>query len=187
MGNAISAATFSMLARNDGIGEFDQTECQLGVAHRLALALDLGLGDGEARTVVNQLRRDRKHLSGRHEGAQLRLLHGGEERHAGELVHRDQEPAGGLRHRLDQEHAGHQRMTREMALEDRGRRRNGRLGANRLVVKLEFDNPVDEEEVLEAHAISITRARRPLRRSARRSARRGSSARNTARSSPCRR
>src|SRR4029078_3916425 len=96
-----------------------------------------------------------KRLTWRHEGAQLRFLYGGEKTHAGKLVHGDQEPAGSLRHRLNQQHAGHQRMTREMALEDRGRCRDGRLSADRAVVKLEFDNPVDEEEVVEAHANSI--------------------------------
>ena len=54
-GNAMSAATFSMLARKLGLGKFDQAERELGVADRLAVAPDLGLGDREAGAVVHHL------------------------------------------------------------------------------------------------------------------------------------
>src|SRR5436309_8271215 len=67
------------------VRKFDQAECELGAAHRLALTADLRLRDGEARTVVHQLRRGRKLLAGGDEGAQFRLLHRGKERHAGEF------------------------------------------------------------------------------------------------------
>ena len=186
-GTRSRSATFSMLARNDGSGNSTRRKVSSALQTGLPSHLMLGLRHREARAVMHEARRHGEHLSGRHEGAQLCFLHGGEERHAGELVHGDQQPAGGLRHRLDQQDAGHQRMAGKVPFEDRGCGRDGRLGADRLVAELEFDNPVDEEKVLEAHAIPITLAPRPWRRSARRCARRGSSARNTARSSPCRR
>ena len=81
------------------------------------------------------------------------LLKRGEERHAGELGEADDEPAGGLRHRLHQQHAGHQRVAREMTLEDRGAGRDGRLDADLAAIEVEVDDAVDELEILKAHAV----------------------------------
>ena len=91
-------------------------------------------------------------LSGRDEGAELGFLERGEERHAGELGGGDDQPAGGLRHRLDQKHAGHQRIAREVSLEDGRRGGNTRLSADRFRAEIEIDDAVDQLEVFKAHA-----------------------------------
>ncbi len=54
----------------------------------------------------------------------LALVDRGEERHALEVVSAQQEHAAALRHDLDQQHAGHQRIAGEVALEDRAFERN---------------------------------------------------------------
>ena len=43
-----------------GVGKFDQPERDLGIAGELAVAADVGLGDGEAGAFVQQLGRERK-------------------------------------------------------------------------------------------------------------------------------
>ena len=62
--------------------------------------------------------------------------------------------------------------------------RDGRLSADRQVVEVEVDDPVDELEILDPHCVPDIIC--PWQRPGRRCGRRGSSARNTARSSPCR-
>src|SRR5262245_63042924 len=47
------------------VGEFNQPERNLGIAGELAVAPDVGLGDGVARAFVQQLGRERKTLAGR--------------------------------------------------------------------------------------------------------------------------
>src|SRR4051812_6515420 len=102
------------------VREFDETECELGVTYRLSRELDIRLGDREAGAVVHELCRNVENLSGGHERPQLRFLYGGEKGHAGELVHGNEQPPRRLRHRLDQQHAGHQRMPGEMTFKNRG-------------------------------------------------------------------
>ena len=58
---------------------------------------------------MQQPRLGLQRLAGDDEGAQLRLLHLGQERHALEAQHRQHQPAAGLRHGLDHQHAGQQR------------------------------------------------------------------------------
>ena len=48
------------------------------------------------------------------------------------LVTRDDEPAGGLRHRLDEQHARHQRIAGKVSLEDRSMW-SGRVASARMV------------------------------------------------------
>src|SRR5262249_33883859 len=85
------------------------------------------------------------------EGAQLRLLDGGEERHALELGGGQHEPARRLRHRLDQQHARHQGMAGKMPFEDGAFLRDLGLGADRSPIEIEVDDTVDELEVLDPH------------------------------------
>src|SRR5262245_14045382 len=59
-------------------GKVDHAERDLGVADRLAVAFDLGLGHGEAGSLVDQLRRYGERLARCDEGAELGLLDAGE-------------------------------------------------------------------------------------------------------------
>ena len=163
IGNSRIAAIFSMLARNSALGN--------STTRNVILALQASLPSHLIRrrrrrspSPRAQLGRERERLPGRDERSQLRFLERGEERHARELGHRDHEPAGGLRHRLDQQHARHQRIAGEVAFEDGRCGRNARLGTDGLLGEIEIDDAVDELEILDAHA----RVRRPWRRRARR-------------------
>src|SRR5438132_8029218 len=62
-------------------GELDQPEGDLGIAHELAPDLDLRLGHGVTRALVQERGAERQRLAGRHERPQLRLLERGKERH----------------------------------------------------------------------------------------------------------
>src|SRR6516162_3578517 len=53
------------------IGTFHEPEGHLGVAGKLVLAANIRLGDGEARTLVHELGRERQCLPGCHERTQL--------------------------------------------------------------------------------------------------------------------
>src|SRR5262249_42826456 len=108
--------------------------------------------NGVARSFVQQLGRERKALAWDYERAQLRLFQRSEERHPGELSDGDDQPARGLRHRLDEQHARHQWIAGKVAFEDGGCARNARLGSDGLLGKIEIDDTVDELKVLEAHA-----------------------------------
>ena len=91
-------------------------------------------------------------LAGHHEGAQFGLLHLGQERHALEPQHCQHQPAAGLRHRLDHQHAGQQGMAGEMALEHRAGLGHLTLGAHGPRRRIEFGDPVHHLEVFELHA-----------------------------------
>ena len=94
---------------------------------------------------------DGQALAGLDEGAELGVADLRQERHAFETVDRDHKPAGGLRHALDQEHAGHQRIAGKVALEDRAGRRHDGLGADLAVAEIDLGDPVDQLEILKAH------------------------------------
>ena len=76
-----------------GVGKLDQPEGDLGIASELAVAADVGLGDGVAGAFVQQLGREREILTWRDERAQLGFLQRGEERHAREVGDGNNEPA----------------------------------------------------------------------------------------------
>ena len=171
-----------MCWRNSGFGKLDHPEGDLGVAGELAAMADLRLGARKAGAFMHQGRGELQGVAGLHESAQLGLLEGGEERHARESGDADDEPARGLRHAFEQQHAGHQRKSGKMALEDRGSRRHGGLGADGAGAKVELNDPIDQLEVFEAHAAGFMRPWRPR---ARRYGHRDSSGRNTARWWPC--
>ena len=134
------------------IREGDDTERDGGVASQFAADADLGGRNRIARTFVNDARLYHELVAGADETSHLGFLDRGQERHALELVQGDQEPAGGLRHGLDQQHAGHQRIAGEMSLEDGRFGRDPRLGANGLLRKIKLGDAVDELKVLETHA-----------------------------------
>src|SRR5450756_1306760 len=68
------------------IGEIEHAQRQRGVANQFALGPDFRLDDRVAGPVMLQTGVDRQQLAGLDEGAQLRLFHRGEERHALEAV-----------------------------------------------------------------------------------------------------
>src|SRR5689334_21043766 len=133
------------------IGERHDAQRQLGLASRLAGDRDRGLRHGEAGPFVQHRGGDREQLARNHEGAQLRLLDGGEECHALELGGGQHEPARGLRHRLDQQHARHQRVAGKMSFEDRAFLRDLGIDADRPPIEIEVDDTVDELEILYPH------------------------------------
>src|SRR3984957_4491551 len=135
------------------VGERHDAQGELGIAGCLAADRDRGLGDGEPGAIVQQRGGDRQKLARNDEGAQLCLLDGGEERHPLELGRRDDEPARGLRHRLDQQHARHQRMAGKMPFEDGAFLRHLRVDADRAPIEIEVDDTIDELEVLDPHGV----------------------------------
>ena len=77
------------------------------------------------------------------ESAEFGFLDRRQERHALKFIGRHQQPAPGLRHGFDQQHARHQRIAREVPLEDRTFGRYRGLAANRTGGEIETDDPVD--------------------------------------------
>src|SRR5882762_6540793 len=67
-----------------GAWKLDNPERDLGIADALTIELDLSPGHGEAGAFVQELGARDQRLAWRDERAQLRLLEGGEERHARE-------------------------------------------------------------------------------------------------------
>ena len=110
---------------------------------------DFGFGDGKPGTFVNDAGFDLQQFAGADEAAHLGFLDRAEKRHPFEIHQRDQQPAGGLRHRLDQQHAGHDRIAREMSLEDGAMGRNLRFNRNGALVEFEVDDAVNQLEIFE--------------------------------------
>ena len=106
--------------------ERHRPEAQLGVADRLAVDRDLGLGDRVAGAFMLEPRLDRELGAGADEGAERALSTAMRNGMCVKFMSAEHEVAGGLRHRLGEEHARHERMAREMTLEDRARRGHGR-------------------------------------------------------------
>src|SRR5438034_147753 len=75
----------------------------------------------------------------------------GQKRHPFEVHQREQQPAGGLRHRFDQQDAGHDRIAREMPLENGALLRNLRFDRNGFFVHIQVENAVDQLEILDSH------------------------------------
>src|SRR5439155_8491698 len=117
----------------------------------------LDLSDGKAGTLVLELRLDRQQLTRTDETPHLGFLHDGQERHALELQDAEYQPAGTLRHRFGQQHAGHDRETRKMPFEDGMRRRNLGLDRDFLLVEIEVDDAVDELKVIKVHGGRLKR------------------------------
>ena len=90
---------------------------------------------------------------GRDKHAEFCILDRCKECHAFEFVHRHDQPSRGLRHGLDQQHAGHKRKAGKVSLENRVGRGDRRLGADLALGKLEVDDAVDQLEVLKTHVI----------------------------------
>ena len=121
------------------------------IALQLAIDADLRVGNGIARPFVNDAGLDRQQLARRDKAAHLGFLDRGQKRHALELHQRDQQPARGLRHRLDEQDAGHDGVSGEMSLEDRIVLGNLGLDRNRLLVHVEVENAVNQLEIFELH------------------------------------
>src|SRR5262245_22472600 len=95
--------------------------------------------------------RHRQLLSRPEDHPELRVLDRGKKRHAIESMRRDDQPTGGLSHRLDQQDSRHQRKAREMTLEDGVGGRNRCLSADLPVGDFQLDDAVDQLEVLKTH------------------------------------
>src|SRR5262245_31375266 len=164
--------------------KLDHPKGDLGIAHALTLGLDLGFGHGEARAVMQQLGPYNERLPWRYERAQLRLLESRQERHAGESREADDHPARRLRHGFEQQHARHQRVAGEAAFKHGRLRGNNRLRLDGSPDRVEFQDAIDEAEVLKMHA---NWGVMPLAwpRPARRCGCTGFATRSTVRSSPC--
>jgi hypothetical protein len=121
------------------------------VASKLAADLHPRFGHRITGAFVKDVGVDGQQFAGGDEAAHLGFLDGGQKRHALEFHQAEQQPAAGLRHRFDQQHAGHQRVAREMPLENGARRWNLRLDRDRLRFRVEVENAVDELEIFELH------------------------------------
>ena len=180
-------ATSCMLARNSPGGNSTTRNVMSALHDELAVhSLISADGHGEARALVDRSWPQTSSVcAGVTKVRSLTSFSAARNGMRWKLGARDDQPARGLRHGFDQQHARHQRVAREMALEDRAGGGDDRLGADRQFGKIKCGDPVDKLEILDPHwAPDITF---PWRRPDRRCGRTGSSARNTARWWPCRR
>src|ERR1700726_3992798 len=133
------------------VREGDVTERDRGVAPQFAANMDLRRGDGKTRTFVDDAGVYLEHLAGGNEAAHLGFLDRGEERHALELRQGDQEPAGCLRHRLDQQYTRHDRMARKVTFEDGILQRYLRLDRDGALSDIEVGDAVNQLEIFKLH------------------------------------
>ena len=61
------------------------------------------------------------------------------------VEHLETEDAGGLGHRLDDQHAGHDRMLREVAIEERLVDADILVGANALCLDVQLNHPIHQQ------------------------------------------
>ena len=128
------------------------TEGQLGIAFELLADADLRRGHGEACTFMLDLGVDRQGRAGADEAAHLGFLDHGKEGHALEFGQTEDQPARALRHRFGEQHAGHDRIAREMPREHRmAVGRDIRLDDNGPCVEVEVDDPIDQLKSLKLH------------------------------------
>src|SRR5258708_7014694 len=134
-----------------GVGEGGKAKGYFSAALQILAYVALCLRDRKAGTFVLDLRIDRQQLTGTDETSHLGFLHDGQERHALELQHAEQQPAGALGHRFGQEDAGHDWKAREMPLEDGGLLRDLRLDLDGALGEVEVEDTVDQYEIVEVH------------------------------------
>src|SRR5690606_6606840 len=119
----------------------------LGFAHGLALDVGDAAHPAGAALELDHLELKTKLVSGRHRAAELHAVDRHEVHHLRfrviEVVH--QEHSAGLRHSLDDQHTGHDRVPREVALEER-LVDGDVLDADNSTVGLDLDDPIDQEE-----------------------------------------
>ena len=108
-GKPILLAIASMCTRKSGSGKGIWRKVRSALHFSSVPTRDLRRGDGKARAFMLDLGIDRQQLAGTDETAHLGFLHHRQERHALELHHAEQKPAGTLRHRFGQQDAGHDR------------------------------------------------------------------------------
>src|SRR5688572_1721295 len=102
------------------VGVVHHGEHEIGGGDDLAADAAFALGAGDAAAHLGELHQNTELVAGTHGLAPLDLVAAHEER--GLAVHGhapEQEHAGGLRHGLDLEHAGHDRVAGIVALEER--------------------------------------------------------------------
>src|ERR1700730_17204599 len=133
------------------MGEGDMAERDRGVAPELAADADLGGGNGKTRALVNDAGLYLQQLAGADKTPHLGFLDRAQERHALELHQRQQQPARRLRHRLDQQHARHDRVARKVALEDSILLRNLGLDRDGALAEIEVGDTVNQLEIFEVH------------------------------------
>src|SRR6266550_9625840 len=133
------------------IREGNMAERDGRVALKLAADTYLGLGHRITRALVQDVGVDRQYFSRRHKAAHFGFLDRGEKRHALEFHQREQQPTRGLRHRFNQQDAGHDWIAREMPLEDGALLGNLRLDRNGLFFHIQVENAVDKLEIFDSH------------------------------------
>src|SRR5215475_8536804 len=120
-----------------------------GIAPKLAGDLYLRVGDCIAGPFMDNLGLDGEQFARCNEAAHFGFLDRRQKRHSLELHKRKQEPTGGLRHRLDQQHTGHDRVAGEMPLENSTRLWNLCFDRDGLLFRVEVENTIDKLEVIE--------------------------------------
>ena len=133
------------------VGKRHDAERQFGVASRFAVDLDRSLGDGIAGAVMDQFSGDSRLVPGATNARSLASLTAARNGMRSKLFIADDQPARCLRHRLDQQHARHQRMAGEVAFENGAFTWNRGFDADRALREVQIDDPVDELKILEAH------------------------------------
>src|SRR6266481_2644289 len=133
------------------VGEGDMAEGEVGAALQLGADARLCRGDGKTRAFVLDLRFDRQQLAGTNETPHLGFLHHRQERHALELHHAEQKPAGALRHRFGQQNTGHYWKAWKVPLEDGAMFRNLRLDRDGFLSHIEVEDAVDQLKIFKLH------------------------------------
>src|SRR3569623_5206 len=133
------------------IGKRCVAEGEDRVALHLAIDADFGVRNGEAGAVVYDVRVHGQRFARSDEVAHLAFLDGSEKWHAFELQQRDQQPARSLGHGLDQQHARHQRIAGEVALEDRALLRDLCRDGDAALADIKISDAIDHLEIFEAH------------------------------------
>ena len=118
-GTWIRSPHSTMAWRSSGIRKRHDAVRDLRFTDRSALAASFGFADGEAGALVDDLAFELEFFAGKYGAAEFGFLDGDQERHGGEAVDRDDEPAAGLRHAFDLQHARHQRIAGKVSFENR--------------------------------------------------------------------
>src|SRR5579885_1154007 len=139
-----------------GTRERHDAESECRVADRLAHGRNACIGDGVAGALVLKFCGDRQRLARSDETAEFRFLDRGQKWHPFETRRGHYQPARALRHCLDQQHAGHQRIAGEVPFENRAGGRNRRFRSDLAIVEIEFDDLVDQLEILDPHVTPRT-------------------------------
>ena len=157
IGTSMRSAHSNSAVRNSGLGNGMIVYMIRALADDLSISSALAFADRVARALMHDAAFDFEFVAWKYCGTELRVFDAGHERHGVKIVHRNQQPAGGLRHAFKQQRTRHQRITREVAFEDCGRFRHRANGSSRAPGNVERDHAVDHLEVFETHARRLRR------------------------------